>query len=109
MYHGKNFLLPQNRVQLAGEWWYATVLYLWTRGIVPPVYERRVCGLPDGVGTREARLNPTVVREDRALVLGTGARPMSRCPCGDPVHHELRTDDGHRRRRQAQRPDMQTC
>jgi hypothetical protein len=88
MYRGKNFLLPQNRVQMSTEGRLATVLYLWTRGVIPPVYERRVCGLPDGIGTREAQLNPTVAREDRALVLGTGARSMNGCPCGEPVHHE---------------------
>jgi hypothetical protein len=89
MYRGKNFLLPQNRAQLAKEGWHATVLYLWTRGVEPPVFERRNLGLSDGIGTRGARLLPTVAREDRALVLGTGARSMGRCPCGEPVHHEL--------------------
>jgi hypothetical protein len=89
MYHGKNLLLPQNRRQLAKEGWLATVLYLWTRGVAHPLFERQVSGLPDGVGTREARLLPTVEREDRALVLGTGARSMNRCPCGELVHHEL--------------------
>jgi len=83
MYHGKNLLLPQNRKQLSREGWHATILYLWTRGVIPPLFECRVSGLPDGVGTREARLVPTVAREDRALVLGTGARSMNRCPCGN--------------------------
>jgi hypothetical protein len=89
MYSGKNHLLPNSQRSLYRQGWHATVLYLWTRGVDPLVYERRLAGLSDSVGTREGRLFPTPVvgSNDRAaLVRGTGANYVRCCPCGDPFH-----------------------
>jgi hypothetical protein len=69
MYHGKNFLLPLNRAQLAEGGWCTTVLYLWTRGVLPPRFDRRVLGLHDGVGSLGLRFCPTVIHYDRDLAL----------------------------------------
>jgi hypothetical protein len=86
MYLGKNHLLPRSQQSLYRQGWHATVLYLWTRGSDPPVFERRLVGLSDVVGTRKDRSFPVpaVVRDDRALVLVTGAESMDRCRCVDP-------------------------
>jgi hypothetical protein len=83
MYSGKNHNLPLSRRSLYRQGWHATVLYLWTRGIAPPVYDRHLVGLPDDIGLREVRLFHPPVRRDesRALVRGTGALVMSGHAC----------------------------
>jgi hypothetical protein len=67
MYHGKNFLLPVNRAQLAEGQWFAVVLYLWTKGVMPPTAGSRSWGLPDGQWTRGARFSPTIVKYSKDL------------------------------------------
>jgi hypothetical protein len=72
MYRGKNFLLPMNRAQLAGNGWQAIVLYLWTKGVRPPRFDYRILGLLDGVGTQEIRFCPTAIKHSRDLACCQG-------------------------------------
>jgi hypothetical protein len=85
MYCGKNLLLPLNHAQLAQGGWHATVLYLWTRGVIPPLFDHCVLGLPDSVGTREAWFSPTVVKYSKDLVFVIRAGQDGKDPYGGPA------------------------